>query len=236
MANTAKGLSLKYGRSIRKGESASGLPASVRVGDLILKERVFVRYPSHNSSASSQERSSVPFLKQKKPQNISPEVSVAWQRLDVSPYLRGVSPIARWAGCLCPCVTQRERSPCPSGGPNPGPLGCRGLAPRPRTWAARASTPARSSRRRRRNHLQTPPKKTHWTQLDTRVRAKSLALYSQHVTSVHVIYGAQHVVRRAGQAADAQTAVRALVAWVGAARERPQPDHRVWRSRNPSKQ
>lgn len=67
MANTAKGLSLKYGRSIRKGESASGLPASVRFEDLFLKERVFVRYPSHNSSASSQERSSVPFLKQKKP-------------------------------------------------------------------------------------------------------------------------------------------------------------------------
>lgn len=67
----------------------------------------------------------------------------------------------------------------------------------------------------------------HW------VRAKSLVLNSQHVTSVHVIYGAQHVVRRAGQAADAQAAVRALVAWVGAARERPQPDHRVQRSQNP---
>lgn len=43
MAKTAEGLSLKYGRSIRKGESASGLPASVRVGDLFLKERAFVR-------------------------------------------------------------------------------------------------------------------------------------------------------------------------------------------------
>lgn len=52
-----------------------------------------------------------------------------------------------------------------------------------------------------------------------RVRATSLVLNSQHLTSVHVIYGAQHVVRRAGQAADAQTAVRALVAWVGAARD-----------------
>lgn len=62
--------------------------------------------------------------------------------------------IARWAGCLCPCATQTERSPCPSGGLSWGPLGCRALTPRPQTLAARASTPAKSSRGPRHSRLQ----------------------------------------------------------------------------------
>lgn len=62
--------------------------------------------------------------------------------------------IARWAGCLCPCATQTERSPCPSGGLSWGPLGCRASTPRPQTLAARASTPAKSSRGPRRSRLQ----------------------------------------------------------------------------------
>lgn len=39
----------------------------------------------------------------------------------------------------------------------------------------------------------------------------------ESITSIHVIHRAQHVVRRAGQAADAQTAVGALVARVSTA-------------------
>lgn len=123
MANTAKGLSLKYGRSIRKGESASGLPASVRVGDLILKERVFVRYPSHNSSASSQERSSVPFLKQKKtPKHLSGSLSrvTATRRLTVSQGRFAYSQVSRLSLSMCDpertvSMSIRRSEPRPSG-------------------------------------------------------------------------------------------------------------------------
>lgn len=48
------------------------------------------------------------------------------------------------------------------------------------------------------------------------------------ITSIHVIHGAQHVVRCAGQAADAQTAVGALVARVSAAREQTSLFLRTW--------
>lgn len=92
----------------------------------------------------------------------------------------GGSPIARWAGCLCPCVTQRERSPCPSGGLNQDPPGCRGLAPRLRSWAARASTPAGSSRRRRRNPLEAAPRKIEFTELDIYVESYKVALFPLH--------------------------------------------------------
>lgn len=42
----------------------------------------------------------------------------------------------------------------------------------------------------------------------------------QCVTNIHVIHGAQHVVVRARQAADAQTAVRALIARVSSEQEK----------------
>lgn len=69
------------------------------------------------------------------------------------PQWRHHESIARWAGCLCPCATQTEPSPCPSAGPSWDPRGCRASAPRPRTSAARASTPAGSWRGPRHSRL-----------------------------------------------------------------------------------
>lgn len=97
----------------------------------------------------------------------SPEFSVTVRRFDVKTCLGsvlGVS-IARWAGCLCPCATQRELSPCPSEGLNWDPRGCRALALHPPTSGAQASSPVRSSRRCRQSHLKKSEKKIKMTKL-----------------------------------------------------------------------
>lgn len=137
----------------QKEENTSSLPPSVRVRVcfFVPQGASSVRYPSHNSCIFSQYSSSVPLWRPKTLQNSQSRFD------DVKPYFGwrpGLS-IARWAGCLCPCATQRERSPCPSEGLNWDPQGCRALAPRPRTLAAQASTPVRS----RQNHLKKSQKK-----------------------------------------------------------------------------
>lgn len=60
--------------------------------------------------------------------------------------------IARWASCLCPCVIQKERSPCPWEDPNSDPQGYRALARRSRTSAAQASPLVRSAKGLRQSH------------------------------------------------------------------------------------
>lgn len=158
MTNTAKGLSLKYGRSIRKGERASGLPASVRFGDLFLKERVFVRYPSHNSSASSQKRSSVPFLKQKNQKHLSGSLSrvTATRRLTVSQGRFAYSQVSRLSLSMCDpertvSMSIRRSEPRPSGmqgiSSSPSDMGSTGIDSCKVIEEASPESPANETRR-----------------------------------------------------------------------------------------
>lgn len=131
----------------QKEENTSSLPPSARVRLWFPQGARSVRDPSHSSSILSQWPWSVPLLKilQNSPSCHEDLMIVGWWL--------GVS-ITRWAGCLCPCATRRELSPCPSGGLNWDPLGCTASAPRHRTSGAQASNPVRTSRRSPLSHLE----------------------------------------------------------------------------------